>query len=310
MKFFKWQCILCLIILISFNLDIYEGRRIRRKNHKIHREPKIEVNDKETQREEISQKEGETQTNQEPEEQVDDGNEKKPTGEKSEEKVGNSVEVNKTEEKTPNPADKEIIVAIQKTHETSKKIEEAIKKIDKCHSKICKKEKEKEKKKEIKKKLKNKNKKIKMLDQKNTDLEQKIQQQMQPKNITEHSSQPQSQSLPQSQIAPVSIISQSIDLIPIHVINSRRVSNLISNNSLSKCFIPLFNPSLFPSVFDPVQSCHLCCYNELFYDQRALNCCYERCSYSSPSFTYSLRCGAYSFPYRGSMVTFGSLQLY
>lgn len=307
MKLFKCQFILCLIILISINIDIHEGKKLRRKSHIIHKEPQVEVRKNETKKEEVHQKEEKTQTNQEPENEVNDGNEKKPTKKKNKEKVKNPVEVIKNKEKVINPvADNEIIDAIQKTHETSKKIEEAIKKIDKCHSKVCK----KEKKKEMKKKLKKKNIKIKMLNQKNKALEKKLQQQQVQKNSTEYLSQPLPQFFPQPQTPPVQIATKSSDFIPIHVINSRRVSNLISNNSLSKCFIPLLNPSLFPSVFDPVQSCHLCCYNELFYDKRAINCCYERCSYSSPSLSYSLRCGSYSFPYRGAMVTFDSLQLY
>lgn len=61
--------------------------------------------------------------------------------------------------------------------------------------------------------------------------------------------------------------------------------------SLSKCF-----------QFYNINSCNSCCKNNLNYDQKALDCCIERCT-NNVIKRYSLSCMKYHFKYQNSVIT-------
>ena len=189
----------------------------------------------------------------------------------------------KEEEKTKiDSVDKEIIGAIKQTYVSTKKIDEVINQINHCKDKIC-----------------NNNTNTTNPTSKPTKHNSKIKQ----KKIQKGQQSNDNSTLTSLYQNPTIIY----PLPPLRPLYQQVIQIQPQQlHPLSRCYSPILNPSLFPSIFDPVQSCHLCCYNELYYDKMALNCCYERCSYSSP-FAFSSQCNSYSFPYKGETISFNSI---
>lgn len=191
--------------------------------------------------------------------------------------------INSKEEKPKmDKVDKEIIGAIKQTYESTKKIDDVINQINHCKDKVC-----------------NNSTNIK-----NSTLSSKR---------NKHNNKLKTSKQNEQNNSTISSLYQNPTIIyplpPLRPIYQEVIPIQIQSlHPLSRCYSPIVNPSLFPSVFDPVQSCHLCCYNELYYDKIALNCCYERCSYSSP-FAFSSQCNSYSFPYKGETISFNSITI-
>ena len=184
----------------------------------------------------------------------------------------------KEEEKTKiDSVDKEIIGAIKQTYVSTKKIDDVINQINHCKDKVC------------------NNTNTTKPTKHNSKIKQKKKQKEEESNDNSTLSSLYQNPTIIYPLPPLRPLYQEV--IQIHPQQL---------HPLSRCYSPIVNPSLFPSIFDPVQSCHLCCYNELYYDKIALNCCYERCSYSSP-FAFSSQCISYSFPYKGEIISFNSI---
>lgn len=82
----------------------------------------------------------------------------------------------------------------------------------------------------------------------------------------------------------------NFDLSPLEL-NLPSKKNVYHTQSLSKCF-----------QFINLNSCKLCCKNNLNYDPKALDCCIEKCTNIIIK-RYSLSCMKYHFKYQNSVIT-------